>query len=228
MAIFRKVDDDLYLITNFKVMYTSLKNQKNLIEVNPSKRLLLQVLVGWISPKTKFYLIVRNPFDRVRSFYKSKFLRAEQNRLSMLKRNKGNWQASTEYFFPYLGLDTKMDPTFISARLASTKIDDMISILPEVYMDDGHMSPQCIAGRTNWGLGFNVRLPIRFERIFKIENAVDLNEMSDTFGLDLSIKLNDTGDLDDQQPLSTESVKTIRRLYKEDFTSFEYDQSPVV
>ena len=197
-----------------------------MIEVNPSKRLLLQVLVGWISPKTKFYLIVRNPFDRVRSFYKSKFLRAEQNRLSMLKRNKGKWQVSTEYFFPYLGLDTEMDPTFISARLASTKFDDMISILPEVYMDDGHLSPQCIARRTNGGLGFNVRLPIKFERIFKLENTVDLKEMSDTFGLDISIKLNNTGDLDDQRPWSSESVKTIRRLYKEDFTSFEYDQRP--
>ena len=148
--------------------------------------------------------------------------------MSMLRRNKGKWQASTEYFFPYMGLDTQMDPTLVSAKLASTKFDDMISFLPEVYMSNGHMSPQFIARSINWGRSVNVRLPIRFERIFKLENTVDLNEMSDTFGLDLSIKLNDTRDLDDQEPWSSESVKTIRRLYKEDFTSFEYDQSPVI
>lgn len=135
---------------------------------------------------------------------------------------------STEYFFPYLGLDTQMDPTFVSGRLASTKFDDMISVLPEVYMEDGHMSPQCIVRRINWGLGVKFGLPIRFQRIFKIENTVDLKEMGDTFGLDLSVKLNYTRDLDDQQPWSSESVKTIRRLYTEDFISFEYDQSPVM
>jgi len=226
MVIFQKQNEDIYLITNFKVMYTSLKKQESLIKVQPTKILLLKIMVSWILPRSRFYLVVRNPFDRIRSFYKSKFVRADDNRLYMLKNNTGNWQASTEHFFPYLGLDTEMDPLDVSKKLAATAFDEMISILPKVFMKDGHMCLQAASCKMKFRFGFNISLPIKFERVFKIESHHDLKELSDMFDLDLSTKYNNTSAIEDHSVWSQNSIQIVKYIYKLDFKSFEYHENP--
>ncbi len=61
MKIFRKKGEDIYIVTNYKVMYSTFRYQNNLIRLNPSKIHYLEVIKSWISPTSKFYLVVRNP-----------------------------------------------------------------------------------------------------------------------------------------------------------------------
>ena len=93
MILFKKKNENIYLITNFKVMFTSLSSQSNLIRM-PKKELYLSALKSWLLPsRQKYYFITRDPYDKIESFYKSKFLKAEENRLWMIdhEKDKNPW-----------------------------------------------------------------------------------------------------------------------------------------
>ena len=208
-------------------MYSTLSKQGNLVRAGLSKRLYLNILLSWIFPKSKFYLIVRNPFDRIKSFYKSKFPKAEINRLWMLQNEKGEWQKCTEYFFPYLNLNTDMAPKMISQVLISTSFDKVISILPNVFSKDGHMTPQHYAKKISLSkYGYRCRIPIRFQKVFKIESKKDLNEIEKIFDINLSKPLNSTKNIVEDFTYNDDNVKTIANIYKRDFEEFKYEQTP--
>lgn len=224
MIIFKKKEKSTYLITNYKVMYSTLKNQGNLTRAS-GKYLYLKALKSWFFfSKNKYYIIVRDPYKRVESFYKNKFLKAEENRLWMVKQQETkSWQASTEIFFPYLGLNTDMDPTIISKKLVSVKFEEFISILPEVYLKDPHLTPQSFAGRALFKkYGIHLKIPIRFERIYQLESKEDLKEMSKIFNIDINKKFNSTKHIKTTLEWSPESLKTIKRIYHSDFKNFSY------
>jgi len=227
MIIFKLKDKDVYLVTNFKVMFSTLKNQDNLLLISQNKKLLLHVIMSWFLPKSKFYLIVRNPFDRIISFYKSKFLNAEFNRLWMRKNEKGHWQKCTEHFFPELNLSTKTSPKQISKVLESTSFKKMLSILPKVYQKDGHMTPQYYAKKFRfYKYGHKLCIPIKFEKIFKIEHKQDLQEIESIFGIDLSINYNPTNHITEKVRYDVESTKLILNIYQKDFEDFNYSRTP--
>ena len=56
--------------TNLKVMYSSLKQTDSLVEIKYKKFLFLKITNIF---KVKHYLLVRNPYTRIVSFYKNKF-----------------------------------------------------------------------------------------------------------------------------------------------------------
>lgn len=56
MVIFKKRDKNIFLITNQKVMFSTLKNQNNLVKVSSFKNLMVYAMISWIWPKSKFYL----------------------------------------------------------------------------------------------------------------------------------------------------------------------------
>ena len=56
--------------TNLKVMYSSLKHTDSLVEIKYKKFLFLKIINIF---KVKHYLLVRNPYTRIVSFYKNKF-----------------------------------------------------------------------------------------------------------------------------------------------------------
>ncbi len=228
MVIFKKKGENIYLVTNFKVMYTTLKNQSSLIR-SSGKSFYLKALMSWFFfSKYKFYFIVRNPFFRIESFYKSKFLKAEDNRLWMVKNQKAkNWQVSTEIFFPYLDLNTSMDPSIVSKKLTSVRFEEFISILPNVYMKDKHLTPQYLAGRTSLKkFGIHLKIPIRFQKVFKLESKEDLREMSEIFDIDLNKKLNNTKNIKTTIKWSPKSIEIIERIYNNDFKNYNYKKRP--
>lgn len=150
-------------------MYTTISNQKNLIQIYNFDQLSLTALLNFFSPVSKVYFIVRNPFDRIESFYKSKFLKVEENRLWMLEHEKSiEWQKCTEPFFPYLGINAAMDPSVISKNLSSVKFKEVTSILPSVFMKNEHMTPQYFASKyTLKKYGLSLDIPINFEKYSK-------------------------------------------------------------
>ncbi len=143
----------------------------------------------------------------------------------MIQHEEGNqkWQACTEPFFPYLDINTDIDPSVVSKKLMSTKFEDVISILPNVFMKDGHMTPQHHARKFTFkkhGLRFNI--PIKFEKVFKMENQEDLRKLSAIFNIDLSVKSNNTSNIKEEIKWSTQSDKTIENIYDKDFKYYNY------
>ncbi len=224
MIVFKKNDEDKYLITNYKVMYSTLNSQSNLIRCDV-KKLLIQSLKSWtFLSRLRFYFLVRNPYSRVESFFKDKFLKAEEYRLWMIKNNMDKqWQMSTEIFFPYLGLTTSMDPKEISTRLCQVTFDEFISILPNVYMNDGHLTPQYLARILNWNFfGIQFNIPIRIEAIFKLESPEELKLCGQLFDIDVSIKKNSTNHIKEVIYWEEHTASAINHLYRRDFKDFQY------
>jgi len=56
------------IINSKKVMYSSLKSCDEFIEIS-RVRALLYYMIGY-----EFHMLVRNPMDRILSFYKNKFI----------------------------------------------------------------------------------------------------------------------------------------------------------
>lgn len=224
MIIFKKKDENVYLITNYKVMFSALSKQDSLVRVYPNKTLYFLALISWIGPFSKFYFLVRNPFDRIASFYKSKFKKAEQVRIWMRQNEKDSkWQLCTMHFFPFLGLNKKMDPSEVSKKLTATNFEEVINILPHVYMKDKHMIPQYISRKftfKKFKVLFNI--PIKFKKIFKFENEEHLLEIATIFKVDFSIKYNRTDNLNESIVWHDNMKAIISNLYKKDIKYFNY------
>ncbi len=227
MIAFQQKTTGRYLLTNYKVMFSALDHQPNLKRVG-------KLAFGWVSigkrlaiSKLHCSVVVRNPYDRVASFYKDKFLRAEDYRLWMQDRGMTQgWQQSTQLFFPYLGLDRSMDPKEVSERLSKVSFDEFIGMLPKVYMQDGHVTPQYLAGAFSFrfmGYRISFRLPLHIDRIYKIESSEDLKNLAADFQLDLKAKVNTTEKVADAITWSPAARAIVEKLYERDFERFGYN-----
>jgi len=218
MIIFKKKNQNLYLITNYKVMYSTFNCQETLTAFWPTKRWLLNLLYY------KFYFISRNPYDRIASFYKNKFLQAEQSRKWLEANKMGSYEKCVSHFFPYIDIDPLQDSKEISHKLMEVEFQDFISVLPEVYMMDRHMTPQYLAKKIKLKIfGFNFSIPLKFKSCLKMENSQDLTDLKNIFELDLSINVNSTKSLEDKVLWDEKSYSIIKTLYSQDFKQFGYN-----
>jgi hypothetical protein len=225
MIIFKKKDEPVYVVTNYKVMYSSLNAEPSLEKITKSGlTLILAVLRSWFGSSCRFYMVVRDPYDRVESFYKSKFARGEINRIWMEEQGmKARWQDCTLPFFPLLDLDTSMDPSMIGKRLVATSFDEMVTLLPKVYLMDGHMTPQNFAKVLSFELlGVKFRLPIRFKSIYKLEEQEDLEALKRNLHIDLSVR-NSTRNMKEGVTWTQSSQQIVEKLYEKDFRLYQYD-----
>ncbi len=72
--------------------------------------------------------------------------------------------------------------------------------------------------------GLRLNIPIKFEKIFKMENQEDLRKLSAVFNIDLSVKSNNTSNIKEEIKWSTQSVKTIESIYDKDFKYYNYEK----
>jgi Sulfotransferase family len=179
--------------------------------------------------KLRCSLVVRDPYLRTASFYKDKFLRADDYRLWMKEQGfDQGWQQSTQLFFPYLGLSTQMDAKEVSEKLSKVSFEQFIGLLPKVYLQDGHLTPQYLAASMSFfRLGYRIsfQLPLRLERIYKMESENDLKFLAKDFQLELDTKVNATEKMGGTITWSPFTRKTVERLYKRDFERFGYNVS---
>lgn len=207
-------------------MYSKLDHQTSLKRLGKLDLLGASVIKRLAFGKLSCSIVVRNPYERIASFYKDKFLRAEDYRLWMQDQGmEKGWQQSTQLFFPFLGLNRHMEPKVISEKLSKVTFEEFMNILPKVYLQDGHLTPQYLAGYFSFrilGYRVNFKLPLQMERIYQMESASDLKELSEDFQLNLKSKVNSTENI--QVPLSwTESIEAaVERLYAKDFREFGY------
>ena len=169
------------LITNYKVMYSSLKKQK---EWKKSKNWLVRLL-----PYRKFGL-VRDPYDRLVSFYFDKLHKSLDDSDYFVR--------SQRIFFPVLGLE-KASPIEKYQALKAIDFNKFIGLLPEIHDKNRHLHPQ------HW-----VFEKLNMDKFLQIENEKAQQLMQDELDIDLQIKANVTQKDDIQwQPWSRKMVNEI-------------------
>jgi hypothetical protein len=122
-------------------MYSSLKSCDELIEILRIKALFYYI-IGY-----EFYMLVRNPMDRILSFYKNKFI---------VTNNKD--QDSIRLF-----------------GTNEIGINQMVEKLPSVYMKDGHLYPQ-VKSQGIFIKSFGIFLPFNTTIIFRMESDIKTME----------------------------------------------------
>lgn len=212
MPSFINVNETFILVTNFKVMYSTLRSQPNLLPI-PDYIARRKIFDNKIRRgHLKSYLLVRNPYDRLVSFFINKFKDDHLNRI-----NK-NWQHCQLIFFPYLDLTPEEDETIIADRLTSTSFEEFALLLPEVYDLDLHLHPQSWMVHRKWK-GF-LPLKVPFDNIFKMES--DLDRLENELGLDISKADNPTRHTAYQDYFTQRSLQAVNELYMRDFELFSY------
>ena len=166
MPIFKKQQYPHYLITNYKVMYSTLKRQQNLQRINLDTGFFKQYVKSkFIKDPLKMYLVVRDPYARIASFFKEKFRKSVNS-----YEEKGYWQNAQKIFFPFLGLYDTDTPAKIKETLLATSFDEMVAIIPQVYTLNGHLHPQYYKVKSVISiLGISLKYKLKIDNIFKIE-----------------------------------------------------------
>ena len=219
MPVFNKTESSLYLITNYKVMYSTLKHQKKLERINIRKKFKFKIVFNKLYlNKKKFYFIARNPYDKVESFFRDKFRKS-----SNYFDEKGFWQAPQKIFFPFFDIDESMTSELIRQKLIEISFSDFLSVLPKVYMLDRHLHPQWLKQRVKLRVfGINFNFLIKIKKLFKIESQNDLNELKEIFNIDIKSRFNSTGSVNENIIWTKKDIKTVEELYKNDFKLFDY------
>ena len=217
MLCFKVKNEELYLVTNYKVMYSTLSKQQNLDQYL-SKKLSFKILFNQMHlNKDQFYLLVRDPYDRTESFFKDKF-RKSVKRIE----KKGEWQNTHKIFFPYLGLDSSMPDSLIAEKLLSVSFEEFITYLGDVYKINQHLYPQ------HWAMGIRssifpfVNLPISFQKVFKMESEGDLNDLAKLFKIDLGVRTNSTETVSEPIVWGKSELEMVEKIYEKDFELFGY------
>ena len=210
--------------TNLKVMYSSLSHTDSLVEIKYKKFLFLKIINIF---KVKHYLLVRNPYTRIVSFYKNKFQGASKRAFN---REFFQFEYSQKLFFTHLNINSDDTNDVIASKLCSLSFVDFIRLLPQYYQKDYHMHPQ---SRVFYSKIKNRMVPLVFNKfsrvmslkfkiqIIKIEDLEKMNALAKKIDLDLSIKKNQTQSIK-TPALTPETIKIINKIYYNDFILFGY------
>jgi len=214
MPFFYHRKNDYVLATNYKVMYSSLYSQKDLIQL-AHRHLARKLAADRMGRHRPYYLLARNPYDRLVSFFCDKF---RENPFPS-EGTGYQWQRCQKIFFRPLGIVGTDEE--IEQGLRSVSFDTFIGKLPVIYRKDRHLYPQ---NRIRYFPGRFVSLPflkIRFAGFFQMET--DQQKMREKLAIDTTIKYNQTRHRDYGSYFTDKLYRIVNRLYKEDFHLFGYD-----
>jgi len=215
---FQNRDKAYFLTTNFKVLFSTLKRQPNLIVASDKTIFINSIVRNLFHIKmAKNYLLVRNPYERLESFYRDKFINHPENAYFT---NKYTWQHCQRIFFKELQLSNS---NFFEIRniLINTSFEQFIQILPLKYQQDVHLTPQAYALNINF-MRFNIK--IRFDKILKIEDEDCMYFLKRNLDIDTSIRENYTKHLKIHTNWDRNLRKIVHTLYKDDFIQFGYER----
>ena len=215
MAIFVNHKKKIFVLTSYKVGYTSLLSQEEsglnylhyIIDFPIFKNLIKHFLY-------KRYVIVRNPYYRFLSLFSDKFRKQPQRILNGLH----NWENIHRCLFPYLKINPADQDKTIACKFLDMTISDLIKLIPLVINDDQHFMPQTV---TNQFRLFNIfPVNIRINGFFRIEDQ--LVELSGLTGIDFGIKKNTSNSKQLKNKLSQKDLLVLNKLYKNDFLLGNY------
>jgi len=211
-----------YIVTNYKVLFSTLKKQEILKRANRKSEILSNLFRKYgLSGNPKFYFLSRNPYKKLESFYKNKLIRDPQTIIHTYEDLK----ASQLIFFNYLGLSQQTPIDQIKNRLVQMSFREMVQALPDVYMNDPHLHPQSnLIHQVIRGF----RINFHFDKFLKIENETDRNFLSSDLGVNLDVRENSSRDF----PTPTinwekETLTIFHNLYRKDFDLLNYSEMKV-
>ena len=205
------------LTTNYKVMACTLTAQSSLSSIGRKSFIGHQVVKKYFPVRLPAYLVVRNPYKRMASFFKDKF---RQHPSTLQEDPCFNWQGCQKIFLPYLTKKEELSDNDLKALLLNTSFEKMIHSLPHVFHLDGHLTPQASELRTTIK---SIPFAYQYDQYLKIEQPEDLHFLSANLGLDLSMKLNHTSSVQETIHWTNELKAIVQKIYWEDFQTFQYD-----
>ncbi len=194
MPHFYNKKEKYYISVNFKVMYSSMRIQKHLKKVKPF----------WLklSGKPK-YVIGRDPYTRLESFYRDK-LNKDLDKTSY-------WLRSQKIFFKPLAIKKSDAIEKKYNALKNISFQEFIQFLPEVYMNNRHLHPQ-----------YKIFKNLNEEKRFKMESKEDRDYIENYLKLDLSKKANTTQKSKFDLQWNPNMISIVNKLYHQDFEYFNY------
>ena len=204
-----------YISTNYKVLYSLLSRQPSLQAIEHGNlRFSAYAKKYLLSNRHRWYLIVRNPYDRLESFYKDKFVKTPSHKLLEYDQ----LQHCQKVFLPYLNIKRGDLPETIREKLLDFSFIQFIRTLPNTYLLNDHLYPQSM--KTKLYLKNLKILSIPLTRIFRMESYEDMNYLQEKLCLDLSKKYNHTDIFKLANTWNPDLVRIVNRLYKKDFKRF--------
>ena len=182
-----------YISNNAKVMVSTMRAQQGFVETDG-----LAIPGG-----APHYLIVRDPYARLVSFYRDKFDVYMQQ-----PRQIHQYFDCYKVFFAPLGIRER-DPIRVArAALAAMTFPQLVSLLEEDNVtDDVHLMPQA---NEAWD----------FDQVLKMDDPDDLETLSCL--IDLAVHERDTGSYDVDDYYSPALRRIVQRVYRDDFETFDY------
>lgn len=197
MPHFKNKSKDYIISTNFKVMYSTLRKQ-------PELKKLKEELIWLYHPRVN-YVLGRNPYKRLESFYRDK-LNKDLGIDKKLVR-------SQKIFLKSVGLSSSSPKIEIVEKLSKLTFEDFILLLPQVYLKNRHLHPQ-------------VKIFKNRKNIHKLqlESKSDLIFMNEKLGINTNIKANSTAKSKFKLEWNSKIYDLVNDLYAEDFDFFGYEQ----
>jgi hypothetical protein len=215
VPFFKVKNKKILLITNFKVMFSSFKRTENFIKL---KRAEACLRIAYTNPLV--YFTVRDPYERVASFYRDKF---QQHPTNYSLDSSLKWETPQKIFFPLLGLDNKNSNKEIREALLGTSFEMFIGMLAQCYHLDEHVNPQhWILNHPQYKFFKSLNIPEQQVSIFKIENLSHMREFSYLTGFDSNVSMNSTKRLNTDCSMNNEMLKKINSIYANDFKYYGY------
>ena len=218
MPVFYNKNNQSLILTNFKVMYSTLKAQDHLIEWFAGKKTFAKLLADktHIKPLKKT-LIVRHPEDRIRSYFKDKFRQHPQKCLDEDFVNFKEWQYNQRIFFSALDIYPRMSNAQIAEALLDTSFQSFIKILPDHYELDGHLWPQVNVLNFRYSY-YNFRF--KPHTILKLEETTP-DILKKLLGISQSTRANQTS-ASEVLSVSRTDQAIIESIYYKDYLTFNY------
>jgi hypothetical protein len=210
-----------YVSTSFKVMYTTLAKDAGLAIPRSNRPLLVNTWRAALGLRSlPHYLIVRDPYRRLESFFRDKFRKHPAHSRASCA---ADWQPCQRIFFPLLGVAPGSDGPAIRERLLSLAFPDFVRELARVYRRDHHLLPQVDARFVRMrgaALGW-----IQPTRILRMESAPDLAFLAELLERDLDTPENATDDVAVECGWNAELRAIANRIYRWDFRLYRYPRT---
>ena len=221
MPYFKVRNENRLIVSNFKVMFSSLKQERSLKKI---KR--YEAFFYTKTSKPSLHMVVRNPYHRALSFYKDKFKSIPLN-------NRENptfkWEKPQRVFFPLLGVTNNNTTQDIADLLTNVSFKTFVSMLTQIYAIDEHINPQCwILNHPNYKLLKTLVTPEEYLSIYKMENLTEMVDFRFLTGCSLNQKCNNTQSINIEEDIDHDSIANLNRIYQQDFKMFGYSMKSVV
>ena len=192
-------------------MHSSIIKEKEILWFHAFSLMWFKLLFNTlITRRVPHFLIVRNPYGRLLSFYKDKFIKNISSATG--------FQNCQLIFFPHL-LSEQFEK--IKAGTGTIPFSYFVQILPKVFDQDTHLHPQSwIEYMGPKWLG----IKIHYEKVFDMDK--DLEELKSTLNLALPKKENSTKEVEFEAEWTEEDVKIVTDIYYSDFIRFGYPIQP--